>query len=371
LPARLLWRKEISEDARLALLHLPALFDQQEEDEEEGTDARSLLKEALGHARETYYAMLLMDGDHMGAWVSAGKGKTLAHRETFHPAVRAALDKRFGQDENFSRYARSSRAGNPARHMTISDALNNFALKVVPEVVDRHYGKVLYAGGDDVLAMLPVTHALEAARELRVRYSGAGDDFSKARNGFTRDANGAVLRMMGEKATASAGLVIAHHKAPLQFVLGALRAAEKRAKSAGRDRIAITLIKRSGGTTQLSLRWEELPLLDRTVNALQHSETSRRAAYNVQLWVRDLPDPASLQKTTADGAKRMLSTLLDYQFGRQGMSVQNRQLLADELADYALATDGSKEPADGAKAVADRLTNLLTTAEFLARDTRG
>jgi len=154
-------------------------------------------------------------------------------------------------------------------------------------------------------------------------------------------------------------------------VLGALRAAEKRAKSAGRDRIAITLIKRSGGTTQLSLRWEELPLLDRTVNALQHSETSRRAAYNVQLWVRDLPDPASLQKTSADGAKRMLSTLLDYQFGRQGMSGQNRQLLADELADYALATDGTKDPADGAKAVADRLTNLLTTAEFLARDTRG
>lgn len=374
LPARLLWRKEIAEDVRQALLHLPALLDQQEEDEEEGNDARRLLKNALGHAPETYYAMLLMDGDHMGAWVAAGKGKTLAHRETFHPAVRAALDQRFGQDENFARYAISHRAGNPARHMTISDALNNFALKVVPEVVDQHYGKVLYAGGDDVLAMLPVTHALEAARELRERYSGESGDASRARNGFFRGASGEVLRMMGEKATASAGLVIAHHKAPLQFVLGALRTAEKRAKSAGRDRISITLIKRSGGTTHLSLRWEELSLLGLAVKALNGPETSRRAAYNVQLWIRDLPDPASLQKTSADGAQRMLSTLLGYQFGRQGMREKVARPLAEQLSAYALATNGplaSQKGADAAKAVADRLTNLLTTAEFLARDTRG
>ena len=67
-----------------------------------------------------------------------------------------------------------------------------------------------------------------------------------------------LMRMMGERATASCGAVIAHHQAPLAAVLCELRSAEKRAKNeGGRDAFSLTVIKRSGGALVLTAKWGE------------------------------------------------------------------------------------------------------------------
>jgi CRISPR-associated protein Cmr2 len=43
----------------------------------------------------------------------------------------------------------------------------------VPEVIEReHAGRLIYAGGDDVLAMLPVADLIPAMQRLRRVYSG-------------------------------------------------------------------------------------------------------------------------------------------------------------------------------------------------------
>jgi CRISPR-associated protein Cmr2 len=61
----------------------------------------------------------------------------------------------------------------PNRHLAISAALNDFALRAVPEVIEsKHSGRVIYAGGDDVLAMLPVADLIPAMQRLRWAYSG-------------------------------------------------------------------------------------------------------------------------------------------------------------------------------------------------------
>src|SRR5574338_1511591 len=108
--------------------------------------------------------------------------------------------------------------------------------------------------------------------------------------------DGRLLRLMGKKATASAGAVIAHHQAPLGAVLRSLRAPEKRAKSqGGRDASAITLLKRSGGATELTLPWwaaGEAGLEGSPMGVLAdfkkvfegEAGASRKAAYLTQGW---------------------------------------------------------------------------------------
>ena len=118
--------------------------------------------------------------------------------------------------------------------------------------------------------------------------------------------DGKLLRLMGNKATASAGAVVAHHQAPLANVLRELRKTEKRAKiEGGRDAFSINLLKRSGGAVQLTLPWLtpgstwptalEGSLTDTPMALLLKlrdifsGNTSRKAAYLTQGWLTDLP----------------------------------------------------------------------------------
>lgn len=383
LPRGLLKRIKAARVDGQLLRRLPAWLDAQTDNEDGAAIANRKLRKLLGHDPETYYAVLQMDGDEMGGWLAAAGDKTAPNSASFHPQILSALSARFGTDGGFTTYAQQNSPGNPARHMAISDALSNFALKLVPEIVEvDHCGKVIYAGGDDVLAMLPVRSALMAAMDLRASYagmsqedlgvapSGAAAQRPAQKNGFVlqeKKQQKKLLRMMGDNATASAGLVVAHHKAPLNFVLGELRQAEKRAKTAGgRDALSITLIKQAGGTTLLTLKWrtkEEHPLypvcaLMEFVAAISKQEASRRAAYIVLAWLKDLPSRAALDATGKGSLQKMLATLLGFQFSRQGLPTA--QPLADKLA--ALA-ERETDPAGF-------VGNFLTVAEFLARDTR-
>src|SRR5699024_4266176 len=153
------------------------------------------------------------------------------------------------------------RALSPNRHLAISGALNDFSLSVARHIIEEeHLGRLIYSGGDDVFAMLPVADLLTGMQRLRNAYSGDGQDHEGgySRRGLTLHKgfallNGRLMRMMSTAATASCGAVIAHHKAPLAAVRRELAAAEKRAKMQGqRDAFSITVIKRSGGALYLT-----------------------------------------------------------------------------------------------------------------------
>jgi CRISPR-associated protein Cmr2 len=60
---------------------------------------------------------------------------------------------------------------------------------------------------------------------------------------------------MGSEATASTGIVIAHHTQPLDLTLQEVRKAEKAAKSAGRNSFSLTFLKRSGEIMSASAKW--------------------------------------------------------------------------------------------------------------------
>lgn len=156
-------------------------------------------------ANHKYYAIFMMDGDNMGKWL---KG------------------------DHISDYSKTS------------IKLTRFARDTVPSIVEKKDCQLIYAGGDDVLAFMSIDEAFEIARQLRMA-------FSNEKQG------------LGEGATASAGLIIAHTKSPLQIVLNEVRRLEKKAKSyvnprTGEEKnaLAIAVHTRSGEVSESVLPWE-------------------------------------------------------------------------------------------------------------------
>ena len=369
---------------------LPGLLEaaRENDDEHAAAEARSVIEATLRARRtanaepvklETYYSLLMMDGDKMGA-ILAGDTATktaISYLESFHPNVQSGFKQQAERNAHLKKYGDQPRAISPNRHLAISGALNDFSQTVVRHVVEHeHLGRVLYAGGDDVLAMLPTADLLSAMQRLRHAYSGSAPQDAKTDWGMLRNhqgdvrnrlvlnkgfawLNGRLMRMMSPKATASTGAIVAHHQAPLGTVLQALRAAEKRAKNeGGRDAFSITVVKRSGGTLSLTEKWgEPMNLLNNLIAFLRADGTSRKAVYSSLEWMRDLPEPTSADATA------MLSSLLAYQFDRQsnGDAKQAAPALAQRLAELCAAQE--TQPLRW-------LANFMGVAEFLARETR-
>ena len=380
LPRRLVQKyREAQKDALRDARRIPALLDAAAElDDEAAADAvRRAVRQTLAHgvpaqeqARfrlETYYGLIMMDGDRMGAILSGDAATQISYCESFHPQVQAGFEKLASAEATLRAYGEQKRAVSPGRHLAISAALNDFSQHVARHVVEsEHLGRLIYAGGDDVLAVLPASDLLACAARLRQAYSGTlPEDVTTdwgvllkerqklhCKNGFAWLA-GRLLRMMGKNATASAGLVIAHHQAPLSAVLRELRATEARAKTeGGRDAVAIQVIKRSGGAVGVVLKWADLKFLQRAIEFLRDPSTSRRAVYHSLVWLADLPDPRA--------QREMCESLLAYQFSRQSKHGDAASLAA------ALVSWAVKQPGD-ARA---QLQGLLQTAEFLAREVR-
>ena len=145
-----------------------------------------------------FYAMLLMDGDNMGKLIRG-----------------------YGE-------------------LPITKALSEFT-KEVQNIVRRHDGVTIYAGGDDVLAMLPLTKALDCSLSLSKKYMAC----------FKDDVPGATI---------SAGLVYAHYHIPLSTVMReAHHILDDVAKDQnGRNSIAISVLKNSGKYCQWTVTWDRL-----------------------------------------------------------------------------------------------------------------
>lgn len=381
LPRRLI-RRHPNKAALRDAKRLPALLEQADATNNERVVnyAKNLVRKTLATALgqdaiqpETYYGLLMMDGDKMGAILSGDEATdtTISYRASLHPQVQKGFDAHAAKQPLIQAYGEQKRVVSPNRHLAISGALHDFSQIVVRHVVEEeHLGRILYAGGDDVLAMLPVTDLLSTMHCLRYAYSGiheedAGTDGREVsvehdtlhcQNGFAW-LSGRLMRMMGRTATASTGAVVAHHQAPLSAVLRELRAAERRAKTeGGRDAFSITIIKRSGGALRLTAKWgEPLKLLMALRNFLAEKDTSRRAVYRTLEWLKDLPQPKD--------APEMLEGLLAYQLARQSDDAPKDQ--AASLA-RRLASLAAQREKDGLR----WLENFLTVAEFLARETR-
>lgn len=148
------------------------------------------LGKKVGAAAQPYYALLLMDGDRLGKLL-----RSLGEKE-------------------------------------VSKALDQF-VKQVSGIVCKNNGVTIYAGGDDVLAMLPATQAIQCARNLRAAYDKAFQDLTSETS---------------EKPTASCAIVFSHYHNPLRDVMKlAHKELDEVAKEQnGRNSLALAVMQASG-----------------------------------------------------------------------------------------------------------------------------
>ncbi|HOT30318.1 MAG TPA: type III-B CRISPR-associated protein Cas10/Cmr2, partial [Candidatus Ozemobacteraceae bacterium] len=371
---------------------LPAAFDRISEDvsafDDRTTSAYEhlsrLVKNVAGRSIEKYYALILMDGDFMGAWLAGNEDKyRLPYKACWHPQIKSAVERAAPKSDDLRAYLEALRPSSPGRHAAISQALNSFSSVLAPFIMeDLCKGKLLYAGGDDVLAMVSVDELLDAMIGLRLGYSGIEAEFPATahrkalflKNGFAR-LDTRLMQMMGEKATASIGAVVVHHQTPLTIALRSLREAEQTAKKAGRNAFCIRVLKRSGGEVSFTDRWwaetnatptRATMCENSTFGVLQslksefsiNSDLSRRAAYAAAEWLKDLPvesDP------TAASSREIAQALLAHQFQRHKGSPETAVKTVHAI------WNSSSVPAEKR---GESLIGLLSVAEFLARESR-
>lgn len=173
-----------------------------------------------------YYSIIQMDGDNIGILLSGVAGR----------------------DE----------------HRHISQALSDFSRKNALDLVEKRYpGRLVYAGGDDVLAFAPLArdvlndqrasnslpHILEVVQQLQLQYC------ERVKQDLPQERKSGV--------TASTGIAIAHHYTSLSHALRTAHVAESLAKKHyGRNALVVTVIRRSGEQTQVGCHWRYEGLQD-------------------------------------------------------------------------------------------------------------
>jgi CRISPR-associated protein Cmr2 len=183
-----------------------------------------------------YYAILQMDGDHIGKWLRGEFNPKI--KDTIHNKVVDVLIS-YSEGENrrnIERILCAKHPTSPSIHQTFSRRLSNFAINEVRKIVEEeHYGKLVYAGGDDVLALLSIEEVLKCAYNLQKKYK----------------------EILSPKATMSAGILIVHHKYPLYLALKKVQEAEKKMKNIyNRNGFCLVYMSNSGEERECGGNWE-------------------------------------------------------------------------------------------------------------------
>jgi len=321
-------------------------------------------KEQLGPP-PAYYAVLVMDADRMGEWLAGERSPAV--EEVLHPKPRKYFEGLAAAEEGL----KAHRPLGPARHAAISEALANFALYVVPSIIQKHHGTLIYAGGDDVLALLPRRTAVACAGELRLAFSGDLRANPGVPEGYYRHEEKDLL-MMGPRATVSAGVAVVHHKEDLRAALQAARSAKESAKRRGRDLLAIAIVRRSGEHSCVLCPWDMVDEVGHWVGAFAQG-ASDRWTYHLRREM-DTLQALPLEAMRAE-MRRQISraekTTRDLLCGPNGVSAADRlceaweKYRAELTKPHRITEDDDQETFD-ARAFA-AFNTLCQTASFLAR----
>jgi CRISPR-associated protein Cmr2 len=167
---------------------------------------------------------------------AAAKGRGLRGEPTPYVACLRADGDRMGET--------IGRLDSPSSHQEFSEALQRFA-KAALELVDSEFGLPVYAGGDDLLAFVPVSAAVRVAGKLRARFGEELEDFGDGQSG----------------PTLSVGIGVGHVLEGMAELLALATEAERLAKEGEgqdppRNALAIVWAKRSGARLQWRARWD-------------------------------------------------------------------------------------------------------------------
>lgn len=211
-----------------------------------------------------WWVIILADGDNMGKYVS---GKKLQNYDEY--IVKESVDEEIPGLADL--YKTRKRMG-PATHVGLNRALLDFSNGLVPHLTQQRFcGKVIYSGGDDVMAVLPLEDLPQYLLSLRAAWCGGEDPLGEFYNdgGYwyplqdiennSKNKNRPYFTM-GTGATMSIGIVIAYKSVPLATVLEKLWDAEKAEakKIPGKNGLCFRVIYGSGNTLEALMKGDLL-----------------------------------------------------------------------------------------------------------------
>jgi hypothetical protein len=260
-----------------------------------------------------YYALVAMDGDRMGDILTwpAERLKDGA-MEAFQRAISRAL----------SDFSESLRREQPW-------VLDLDGLGIAAPA--GKWPQLVYAGGEDVMLVCDPRDALPIARAIRRRY---------------RETLEAVRPLLADDAdfersfTISAGILFAHSKHPAGLVFRDVKELlERKAKAeAGRDAVALSLVKRGGVPVEVSFKWSDdagggsawVDRFEALVRSLGEQELSSRQSYNLR------QEEEVLLPVLGDDETRWRGWLTD-RLARSEISLEHAERLAELLTPFFIA----------------------------------
>jgi CRISPR-associated protein Cmr2 len=215
-----------------------------------------------------WYVIAAGDGDSMGNWLKGSKLKE--YREYIPKELIDKID-RFPDEikQPVTEFLKVKKRMGPATHSAFSRSLLDFANKLVPHLTESRYaGRLIYCGGDDILAYTNLWEWDSWLWDIRQCFKGQEDpgnefeskgDYWQLRNDelgimnaefknssliphhSSLKSNSSLIThhsllpdrplfTLGSSATISFGIVIAHHSVPLAIALENLWEAEEEAK---------------------------------------------------------------------------------------------------------------------------------------------
>jgi len=160
-------------------------------------------------------------------------------------------------------------------HSAFSNILAQFS-ENVGDTIKGHGGILVYSGGDDVLALLPLKTALRCSNHLQT-------DFSER------------LKYLNLTVTMSAGIAITPHDFPLDVALEMARQAEEKAKDTYRisdgdkkGAIFVTEAHGTGTIREAGGNWDVIPLVNDLITYFADDTLSGKLGYDILTIAHDM-----------------------------------------------------------------------------------
>ena len=232
-----------------------------------------------------YYAIIMFDGDNMGKWLSGDSNflKGDVDLEKFHNVFSRKLGE-FG-----------------------NNLYNDENLKF-PKA------KIIYSGGDDFLGFINLTHLFDTLILLHKQFREKVSKDDELLN-FKNESKCAL--------TLSAGITIAHYKAPLNMVLSNVRKSEKQAKGTDedvnkKDRFNISVLKHSGEYLEFRYKWESITNAEvfSMCNVLKQISVTLKNNYFSNNFIKNLQKELAIFKEIKYNDEQNLSDIVEIEIKR-------------------------------------------------------
>ncbi|MGQ4648921.1 type III-B CRISPR-associated protein Cas10/Cmr2 [Lyngbya aestuarii] len=336
-----------------------------------------------GNNPTDWYVLAAGDGDGMGEWLN---GEKLLKYQDYMPKGSSnspASDPDIQAINNaFKQLQQLKKRMGPSTHNALSRALLDFSNQLVPYLTERRYaGRLIYSGGDDVLAYTNLWEWDSWLWDIRECFRGADDPYPDTTQRFKNQGdywqwdNGQIptdtkdkpllakrpLFTMGHQATLSFGIVIAHHSVPLAIALENLWQAEASAKQhkcdkGKKDAVQVRVLFGNGNVLQATSKFalfnQWRALLNHEASAIDSALFEQAA----QLWRQHpAPIPKAIEAWTIAFCSRR-----DIFQGNQSAQENFQQQLADYLGNLTSTTLPCQQDSE--------IQNWLKLTAFLLRN---